>query len=51
MVIKQIYENKTIKTKIVSKKNRNQNIELLFEHIDLLQEKEERTMTKPNSKG
>ncbi|MBL1407640.1 ORF6N domain-containing protein [Sphingobacterium sp. C459-1T] len=32
-------------------KGHDQNIELLFEYIDRLQEKEERTVTKPNSKG
>lgn len=37
----------------ISKKQRghDQNIELLFEYIDRLQEKEERTVTKPSSKG
>lgn len=32
-------------------KGHDQNIELLFEYIDRLQEKEERTVIKPNSKG
>ena len=32
-------------------KGHDQNIELLFEYVDRLQEKEENTVTKPNSKG
>ncbi|MDR2285608.1 MAG: ORF6N domain-containing protein [Sphingobacterium sp.] len=37
----------------IAKKQRghDQNIELLFEYIDRLQEKEENTVIKPNSKG
>jgi phage regulator Rha-like protein len=36
---------------IKKQKGHDQNIELLFEYIDRLQEKEERTATKPNSKA